>query len=81
VTASAKRPFVVFGFASVHDTLAAEQALKAAAVPAVTIPSPRELGELCGIALRVEPVQAPAAEVALAHAGAPARARADILDN
>jgi hypothetical protein len=74
------RPFVVFGFASVHDTLAAEQALKAAAIPAITIPSPRELGELCGIALRVEPAQAAVAEAALAHAGTPARARADVLD-
>jgi ribosomal protein L7Ae-like RNA K-turn-binding protein len=79
VTAAA-RPFVVFGFPSVHDTLQAEEALKAAGIPAVTIPSPKELGELCGIALRVTPDDAPAAESALALACASARARADITD-
>lgn len=77
---TASRPFVVFGFASVHDTLQAEDALKKAGVPAVTIPSPKELGELCGIALRVAPDDAEAAESALALAGAPPRARADITD-
>jgi hypothetical protein len=47
------RPFVVFGFASTHDALAAETVLKGAGVTVVPIPSPREIGELCGIALRV----------------------------
>ena len=80
MTAAGLRPFVVFGFASVHDTLAAEDVLRAVGVPALTIPSPRELGELCGIALRVEPSAAEAAEAALAGAHTPARARAEILD-
>ena len=74
------RPFAVFGFESVHDTLAAEDVLRDAGIPAVTIPSPKELGELCGIALRVEPDAAAGAEAAFALAGAPARARASILD-
>ena len=80
MSGSEPRPFVVFGFDSVHDTLAAEDVLRSSRVPAVTIPSPRELGELCGVALRVEPFAAPDAEAAFAAAGTPARARADILD-
>jgi hypothetical protein len=80
MTVPGLRPFVVFGFDSVHDTLAAEDVLRAAAIAAVTIPSPGELGELCGIALRVEPTAAEAAEAALSRAHTPARARADISD-
>ena len=74
------RTFVAFGFGSVHDTLHAEAALSAAGVRAVTIPSPRELGELCGIALRVVPEDAPAAEMALTGAGANVLTRAEITD-
>jgi len=47
------RPFVVFGFASTHDALAAEQLLLEAGIDAVPIPASKELGALCGIALRV----------------------------
>lgn len=75
-----RRDFVAFGFGSVHDTLRAEDALRASGVPAVTIPTPKELGELCGIALRVLPEDAAAAEAALARAGATARARVEISD-
>ena len=75
-----KRPFVAFGFASVHDALDAEATLARAGVPALAIPSPRELGELCGIALRVEPGQAAAARSALADAGTSPIAEADIVD-
>ena len=74
------RRFVAFGFGSVHDTLFAEDALRVAGVPAVSIPSPRELGELCGIALRVLPEDASAAESAFERAGADVRARAEITD-
>jgi hypothetical protein len=74
------RDFVVFGFGSVHDTLAAEAALKAAGVAAVTVPSPREVGEVCGIAIRVEPQDAEAAAEALATSGNPPRARAMFKD-
>jgi len=76
-----QRPFVVFGFASVHDTLAAEDALRGAAIPSVTIPSPHELGELCGIALRVAPGDAAAARAALLSAGAAPKAHAEIIDS
>jgi len=79
VTAVA-RPFVVFGFGSVHDALGAEAVLKAAGVPVTAIPSPRELGEICGIALRVEPGDAAEAERTLTRAGASPMARAEILD-
>ncbi len=74
------RRFVAYGFASVHDALAAESALKAAGVAATAIPSPRALGELCGIALRVDPAQSRAAEDALAACGLPPRASAEIDD-
>jgi hypothetical protein len=80
VSTAERRTFVVFGFDSVHDTLAAEDALRDAGIPAVTIPSPRELGELCGIALRVLPADADAAEDALTRAGARVRGRAEITD-
>jgi hypothetical protein len=70
----------VYGYGSVHETLTAEDALKRAGVAATTIPSPRALGELCGIALRVTPEDAEAAEDALAAAGAHPRARAEIQD-
>jgi transposase len=72
--------FVAFGFASIHDALAGESALKAAGVPATTIPSPKELGSLCGIALRVRPADARCAEDALSKAGTPAAKKAEILD-
>ena len=75
-----RREFVVFGFASVHDTLAGEDSLRAAGVPVVTIPSPAELGRLCGIALRVAPVDADCAEAALLASGSRFEARADITD-
>jgi hypothetical protein len=74
------RDFVVFGFGSVHDTLAAEAALKAAGVAAVTVPSPREVGEVCGIAIRVEPEDADAAAEALTTSGNPPRATAPFKD-
>ena len=75
-----RRRFIVYGFASVHDALAAEAALKAAAVPVVVVPSPSELDELCGIAMRVLPGDAAAAEEAMERAGTPARAQAKIED-
>jgi hypothetical protein len=72
--------FTVFGFASVHDTIAAEDALVRACVTAVTIPAPKELGELCGIAIRVRPQDADAANRALERAGTPALRSAEIED-
>ena len=74
------RVFVAYGFASVHDALAAEAALKAGDVAVTAIPSPRALGELCGIALRVAPQDAEPAAAVLARAGLPPRASAEIDD-
>jgi len=72
--------FVVFGFASVHDALGAEAVLKAAGIPVTAIPSPRELGEICGIAMRVDPGDADEARGALARAGSSPKAAAEIQD-
>lgn len=72
--------FVVYGFASVHDALGAEAALAAAGVSATAIPSPRELGELCGIALRVEPALADAARNVFSASAIQPRATAEIDD-
>jgi hypothetical protein len=74
------RPFVVYGFATTHDALAAETAIKDASLSVTPIPAPRELGSLCGIALRVEPVVTPSVEAALAAAGLRWTARAEIAD-
>lgn len=74
------RDFVVFGFGSVHDTLSGEAALKAAGVAALAVPSPHELGQLCGIALRVEPEDADVAADALVASGNPPRAQAAFRD-
>lgn len=76
----APRPYVVYGFASVHDALMAETILKEAGVAVTAVPSPKELGELCGIALRVEPEEAVRAERLLASAGKDPRGRAEIED-
>jgi hypothetical protein len=77
LTPRERRLFAVFGFATTHDALAAESALKAAGVPATPIPAPHELGSLCGIALRVEVSHA---GDALSGAGVAPTARADIAD-
>jgi len=73
--------FVVYGFASVHDALAAETILKGAAVPVTPVPSPKELGELCGIALRVSPEHDEHARRLLSGAAMEPRAVAEILDH
>ncbi len=75
-----KRRFAVFGFASVHDAMAGEDALKEAGIAVVAIPSPRALGELCGIALRVNLADARAAKAALDDADLPPVASAEIDD-
>lgn len=74
------RPFAVYGFATTHDALAAEAAAKEDGVPVTPIPAPRELGTLCGIALRFELPDAPRAEAAFGLSGVAWTARAEILD-
>lgn len=49
------RDFVVLGFGSTHDALAAESLLKDLGMQVVPVPAPKESGSLCGIALRLEP--------------------------
>jgi hypothetical protein len=80
VTGRTPRMFAVYGFATTHEALAAETALKAAAVPVTPIPAPRELGSLCGIAMRAEPSDAARLESVLTEAGLHWTARARIED-
>ncbi|MDI6692339.1 MAG: DUF3343 domain-containing protein [Anaerosomatales bacterium] len=72
--------YAVYGFETTHDALSAERALAQAGVPFTTIPTPKSLGELCGIALRVPIAVAPDAEGALEAAGLAWKARAEIDD-
>jgi len=60
----ARRPFVVLGFGSTHDALAAEDLLRDARIEVVPVPAPATLGALCGIALRVPESSS---ELALSH--------------
>jgi hypothetical protein len=69
MTPRAPRTFVVFGFASTHDALAAEAAMHAADVDVTPIPTPRDLGAGCGIALRVLPEDEDRAARATVEAG------------
>ncbi|MBE0476351.1 MAG: DUF3343 domain-containing protein [Coriobacteriia bacterium] len=66
---SERSEFAAFGFESTHDAIAAEERLKAAGIPVVPIPTPASLGALCGIALRVAPGDAPAAERVMKSGG------------
>jgi len=63
------RDFVVLGFASTHDALSAEAIMKDMGVDAVTVPAPKEIGTLCGIALRVSPEHAERARELLVRGG------------
>jgi Protein of unknown function (DUF3343) len=74
------RTFVVYGFSSVHDALGAESVLNGAGVPVTPVPSPKEIGELCGIALRVAPEDDAHAQRLLEGAGTAPRAVAEIRD-
>jgi hypothetical protein len=69
VTPRGLRAFVVFGFASTHDALAAEAALREAAIDLTPVPTPLDLGAGCGIALRVSIDDEGCATGAMAEAG------------
>lgn len=73
-------PFVVYGFATTHDALVGERTLLAADVMHITIPTPKSLGALCGIALRVPEASVTDAESALTAAGAAWTVRVEMLD-
>jgi len=49
----APRRFRLFGFASTHQALDAEALLDDLGIEVVPVPTPKALGALCGIALRV----------------------------
>ncbi len=75
------RTFAIFGFATTHTALAAEQLLKDLGVPVTPIPAPKSLGgALCGIALRIDPLDAERAELLLERADLSPRARGEIED-
>lgn len=76
----ATRTYLAYGFATTHEALEAESALKAAGVDAIPIPSPAALGELCGIAMRVPPDLAVRALEALASCGIEPQAVVEIQD-
>lgn len=75
----AERDFVVLGFDSVHDALAAEALLKDLGVPAVPVPPPRHLGA-CGIGLRLEPSDVDHADELLERADIRVASRVPIRD-
>lgn len=72
--------FVVLGFESTHDALAAEDLIKRAGIPVVPIPAPPTLSALCGIAMRLEPSHVIDAERVLDEGGIRPCARTRILD-
>ena len=74
------RPFLVFAFESTHEAMNAEDALRAAFVQVVPIPTPTTLGGLCGLAMRVPPEESDRAREVLAGAGIPPRAETVIDD-
>ena len=73
-------PFIVYGFATTHDALVGERTLLAADIIHMTIPTPKSLGALCGIALRVPEGSAHDAEAALAAAGCDWTVRVEMQD-
>jgi hypothetical protein len=75
-----QRPFVVLGFPSTHDALNAETLLGDLGMEAIPIPTPKLLGALCGISLRLDPADETRATAYLASAGIQISGRADILD-
>lgn len=72
--------FVVFAFETTHQALDAEAALKAARLGVVPIPTPAEMGGLCGLAMRLPLDEGDQARSVLAEAGVPPRAETVIED-
>jgi len=74
------QPFVVLGFPSTHDALDAESLLGDLGIEVVPIPTPKSIGALCGIALRLAPADEERAAAYLQSAGITVSTRATILD-
>ena len=64
-----REQFAVFGFASTHDALRAENVLLAADFDVALIPTPAALGTLCGFSVRVPLTRRDAAVETLSKAG------------
>lgn len=76
----AVRSFVVLGFASTHSALDAEALLIDLGIDVVPIPTPKSLGSLCGIALRLAPEDRARAVGYLAGAGIDIEAIEEVED-
>ncbi len=75
------RPYILFGFVTTHDALAAEEVLKKTGIPVSAVPTPSSLaGGLCGIALRIEPVDSDRVRAQLADRGIDVRAEVEMGD-
>lgn len=74
------RDFLVYGFETTHRALDAEALLRDMGVQVVPVPTPKSMGALCGIALRVERDEAERAETLLGRAGLAWSAKADHKD-
>ena len=74
------RAFAVLGFGSTHAALDAEAFLNDLGIDVVPIPAPKELGALCGIALRLEICDEDRAQRYLADAGMAPKSRLKVQD-
>jgi hypothetical protein len=74
------RPFAVLGFGSTHAALDAEALLMDLGIDVVPIPAPKELGALCGIALRLELADEERAMRYLESAGMEPKSRLELED-
>lgn len=76
----APRHFRLFGFTSTHRALDAEALLDDLGIEVVPVPTPKPLGALCGIALRVPIEEADRAETYLVRAAIEPANTLDIVD-
>jgi hypothetical protein len=74
------KPFVVLGFPSTHDALDAESLLGDLGIEVVPMPTPKSIGALCGIALRLAPDDESRAVAYLENAGITVSGRSEIRD-
>lgn len=77
---SACARFAAYGFATTHDALRAEAALELAGLIVTPVPTPRGLGALCGLAMRVPIAETAAAEETLRGAEVEWTARIEFED-